>query len=152
MWSEYLQSDRTVYALFGDPDLPATHWAWSRGPIGVSWTAVTMESIEVWWDGADEEDVQAAPDPWFIPLDEVPEVGTLIFRRDDGSECYIQMREFEVETTIKFRTNVTFSDIDRDRFVTDDDAMEAFLGSGLSEVMGSGEYAVEVLESRIRDL
>lgn len=62
----------------------------------------------------------------------------------EQAETFIEEREFEVSVTVTFTTRVCFSPMPRSRPITTEDALDNFYGQGLSDVMDSGEYVVDV--------
>lgn len=59
------------------PKPKATHWYWSTGNV---WCAVVEDwEKDSWWIGVDPADISARPDPWFLPIWQLPSYGTLSF-------------------------------------------------------------------------
>lgn len=61
----------------------------------------------------------------------------------------IEEADFEVSVTVTFTKVVRFAPTERETPITDADALENFYGSGLSEVLESGEYECSVDSSSI---
>lgn len=49
--------------------IPAEVWLWQAGDV---WAATNANEIRTWWDGADDEDRDAAPRLWIVPIDVDP--------------------------------------------------------------------------------
>jgi|SRR5690606_23981102 len=61
--------------------------------------------------------------------------------------------DFDVELVISFRTNVNFSKMKRSSRITNEDALEIFLGCGLEDALNTlddaGEYEITIIDRAI---